>query len=336
MRFSPCWHAATISLLQTCSAGEGRHVHHARDAPPLATPTGASPPLPLMAYAFSPSPRRALHPATTSTSCRRSSASKPRLGRRHRSATQRTTRMSEAARPGADSGLALWLDMRTAVLPAAQTLKTLYGELRQREEALGRSPEDPDWTLSRVPNPVGALLYAAEPEERAAEEMAALGEAAAALPCFRLGGTDGTAVVVDVSSGHIVGVRVDPVGDNAAGGAAGSSAAMGIVAAAQQQRDGGGLVFLPGVRPSVWESGDMGTVLRIASSACAGAGKTLVVTVRSVGQLHEAAMAAFAASQTTVLGAGGTGAAEGGTTPPPMALLIEPMPELWEAGLLYL
>ncbi|CAN0455020.1 unnamed protein product [Ectocarpus sp. 12 AP-2014] len=317
MRFSPCWHAAMISLLQTCSAGEGRHVHHARDAPPLATPTGASP-LPLMGYVFSPSTRRALHPATTTTSSRRSSASKPRLGHRRRSATQRTTRMSEAARPGADSGVALWLDMRTAVLPAAQTLKTLYGELRQREEALGRSPEDPDWTLSRVPNPVGALLYAAEPEERAAEEIAALGEGASALPCFRLGGTDGTTVVVDVPSGHVVGVRVDPVGDNAAGGAAGSSAAMGIVAAAaQQQRAGGGLVFLPGVRPSVWESGDMGTVLRIASSACAGAGKTLVVT-------------------TTVLGAGGTGAAEGGTTPPPMALLIEPMPELWEAGLLYL
>ncbi|CAN0403628.1 unnamed protein product [Ectocarpus sp. 12 AP-2014] len=316
MRFSPCWHAATISLLQTCSVGEGRHAHHARDATPLATPTGASPPLPVMAYAFSPSTRRALHPAITTTSSRRSSASKPRLGHHHLSATQRTTRMSETARPGADSGVALWLDMRTAVLPAAQTLKTLYGELRQREEALGRSPEDPDWTLSRVLNPVGALLYAAEPEERAAEEMAALGEGAAALPCFRLGGTDGAAVVVDVASGHLVGVRVDPVGDNTAGGAAGS-AAMGIVAAAQQQRDGGGLVFLPGVRPSVWESGDMGTVLRIASSACAGAGKTLVVT-------------------TTVLGAGGTGAAEGGTTPPPMALLIEPMPELWEAGLLYL
>ncbi|CAM9689086.1 unnamed protein product [Ectocarpus fasciculatus] len=319
MRFS-AWQYATISLLQTCSVGEGRRVHHARDAPPLATPTGApSSPLPLMAYAFFPS-TRASHPATA-TSSPRKVAAMPRVGHRRRSATQRTARMSEVARPGADSGVTLWLDMRTAVLPAAQTLKTLYGELRQREEALGRSPEDPDWTLSRVPNPVGALLYAAEPEERAAEEMKALGEGAAALPCFRLGSVDGTAVV-DVSSGDVVGVRVNPVGDNAAGGGAGSSAAMDIVAAAaaqqqqQQQRNGGDLVLLPGVRPSVWESGDMGTVLRIGSSACAGAGKTLVVT-------------------TTVLGA--AGAAEGGATPPPpMALLIEPMPELWEAGLLYL
>ncbi|CAN0150653.1 unnamed protein product, partial [Scytosiphon promiscuus] len=76
---------------------------------------------------------------------------------------------------GGEGSVTLWLDMRTAVLPAAQTLMTLYSDLRQREEALGRTPDDPDWTLSRVPNPIGALLYAAEPAERAAEEMRALG-----------------------------------------------------------------------------------------------------------------------------------------------------------------
>lgn len=234
---------------------------------------------------------------------------------------------------GGDGGVALWLDMRTAVLPAAQTLKSLYDELRQREESLGRGPDDPDWSLSRVPNPVGALLYAAEPVERASEEMKALGAGGSGgggLPCFRLSGTDETRIF-DVSSGDVVGVGFDPTG-----GEIGGNQAMEIVAAAQQG-DSGNLVFLQGARPSVWDDGGMGTVLQIAASACAEAGKTLVVTVRSVGQLHDAAMAAFAASQTQMLGArpaSGKGTSEGRS--PAMALLIEPTAELWEAGLLYL
>lgn len=236
-----------------------------------------------------------------------------------------------AAGSGGGGGITLWLDMRTAVLPAAQTLKSLYDDLRQREEALGRSPEDPDWLLGRVPNPVGALFYAAEPTERAAEEMEALGGGGGALPCFRLSGID-EGKILDVSSGGVAGAGLDP-----AGGGGGGNPAVEIVAAAQRA-DCGSLVLLRGVRPSVWEEGDMGTVLQIAASACVGAGKTLVVTVRSVGQLHDAAMAAFAASQTQVLGGGtarGAGAREEGGNPA-VALLIEPMPELWEAGLLYL
>eukprot|EP00903_Cladosiphon_okamuranus_P014160 g13159.t1 len=231
---------------------------------------------------------------------------------------------------GGGGGIALWLDMRTAVLPAARTLKGLYDDLRQREEALGRSPGDPDWSLGRVPNPVGALFYAAEPPERAAEEMEALG-GGRALPCFRLSSTDEGKVLDASGGGGVVGVALDPAGDGSGG-----NPAVEIVAAAQQA-DPGGLVLLRGVRPSVWEGGDMGTVLQIAASACAGAGKTLVVTVRTVGQLHDAAMAAFAASQTRVLGAqereGGPGEEGGGR---PVVLLIEPMPELWEVGLLYL
>lgn len=236
---------------------------------------------------------------------------------------------------GGGGGIALWLDMRTAVLPAAQTLKGLYDDLRQREEALGRSPGDPDWSLGRVANPVGALFYAAEPPERAAEEMEALG-GGGALPCYRLSSID-EGKVLDASSGEgVVGVALDPAA--VGGGGTGGNPAVEIVAAAQQKADSGGLVLLRGVRPSVWEGVDMGTVLQIAASACAGAGKTLVVTVRSVGQLHDAAMAAFAASQTQVLGgspgSGGDRAPEEGAKP--VVLLIEPMPELWEAGLLYL
>lgn len=234
---------------------------------------------------------------------------------------------------GGDGGVALWLDMRTALLPAAQTLQALYDELRQREDSLGRGPDDPDWSLSRVPNPVGALLYAAEPADRASEEMKALGaggNGGGGLPCFRLSGTD-EARILDASSGDVVGVGLDP-----AGGGSGGNQAMEMVVAAQQ-RDSGNLVFLQGARPSVWEDGDMENVLRIATSACAGAGKTLVVSVRSTGQLHDAAMAAFAASQTQILGArpaGGERVSEGNS--PAMALLIEPMADLWEAGLLYL
>lgn len=247
-----------------------------------------------------------------------------------------------------EGGVALWLDMRTAALPAAQTLRVLYDDLRQREEARGRGPDDPDWTLGRVPNPVGGLLYAAEPAERAEREMEALGGAGGGggggLPCYRLSSID-EGKVLEVSSGEVAGVALDPTVD---GGEGGGNAAVEIVAAAQQGGGGGGgssLVLLRGVRPSAWEGGDMGTVLRIAASACAGAGKTLVVTVRSVGQLHDAAMAAFAASQTQVLGAGGggggaaSGSGEAGgdeDRAPTVVLLIEPMPELWEAGLLYL
>ncbi|CAM9646483.1 unnamed protein product, partial [Laminaria digitata] len=46
-------------------------------------------------------------------------------------------------------GISLWLDMRTSPLPAAQTLRTLYDDLRERELALGRNPDDPDWALRR-------------------------------------------------------------------------------------------------------------------------------------------------------------------------------------------
>lgn len=230
---------------------------------------------------------------------------------------------------GDGGGIALWLDMRTAVLPAAQTLKGLYDDLRQREEALGRSPGDPDWSLGRVPNPVGALFYAAEPPERAAEEMKALG-GGGALPCFRLSSTD-KGKVLDASNGlGVVGAALDPDG-----GGSGGNPAVEIVAAAQRA-DSGSLVLLRRVRPSVWEGEDMGTVLQIAASACAGAGKTLVVTVRSVGQLHDAAMAAFAASQTQVLGCRSEDEGAGEEGSKPVVLLIEPTPELWEAGLLYL
>lgn len=64
----------------------------------------------------------------------------------------------------------LWLDMRTSILPAQQALKSLYDELRRREEAKGHTPEDSNWLFKRVPNPVGAVLFAAEPEGRAAQE----------------------------------------------------------------------------------------------------------------------------------------------------------------------
>lgn len=226
--------------------------------------------------------------------------------------------------------------MRTAVLPAAQTLMALYGDLRQREEALGRTPDDPDWTLSRVPNPVGALLYAAEPTGRAAEEIRALGgggegdSAGAALPCFRLGSdsNDANSEILDVSSGDVAGVVIDP--------ASGKGNPAAEVVAAAQRPGCGDLVLLRGLRPSVWDEGDMGTVLKIAASACAGAGKTLVVSVRSVGQLHDAAMAALSASQTQVLGGGTASAGGRDSGAGAVVLLIEPMAELWEAGLLYL
>lgn len=215
---------------------------------------------------------------------------------------------------GGAGGVSLWLDMRTAVLPAAQTLQHLYTDLRRREEALGRSPDDPDWTLARVPNPVRALLYAPQPEGRAADEMKTLG---GALPCFQLNADDR---ILDVSSGEVIGVGLDP----AEGGE--GQGAIAICAEAQQAE--GNVVLLRGVRPSTWAESDMPNVLQIAASACAGSGKTLAVTVRSVGQLHDAAMAALAASQIQVLGRQG----EGGE----VALLIEPMADLWEAGLLYL
>lgn len=220
-------------------------------------------------------------------------------------------------------GVSLWLDMRTAAFPAAQTLQTLYDDLRQREIALGRSPDDPDWALRRVPSPVGALLYATEPVERAANENKALG---GFLPCFQLGADNDR--VLEVSSGEVVGVELDPLGAKGAGPGAGAAAAA--VAAAQEAE--GNVVLLRGVKPSSWEDEDMATVLQIAASACAGSGKTLAVTVRSVGQLHDAAMAALLASQTQVLGqkkgeGGGAGK---------LALVIEPMSDLWEAGLMYL
>ena len=212
--------------------------------------------------------------------------------------------------------------MRTSPLPAAQTLQTLYNELREREIALGRNPDDPDWALRRVPNPVGALLYASEAGERPAGEMKALG---GALPFFQLGNDSDD--VLEVASGDVVGVGIDPV----KGGGAGAGPAMAAVAAAQQTV-GGKFIVLRGVRPSAWEGGDMSTVLQIVASACVGSGKTLVVSVRSVGQLHDAAMAALEASQTQLLGRAADEEPEGGT----VVLLIEPEAELWEAGLLYL
>lgn len=221
----------------------------------------------------------------------------------------------------AAGGISLWLDMRTAVLPATQTLQHLYTDLRRREEALGRSPDDPDWTLKRVPNPVGALLYAPEPEGRAAEEMKTLG---GTLPCFQLNDDDR---VLDVSSGEVVGVGLDP-----ADGGRGGQGAIAICAEAQQAEANtskSSVVLLRGVRPSNWAESDMPNVLQIAAGACTGSGKTLVVSIRSVGQLHDAAMAALAASQIQVLGR--QGGVEGG-----VALLIEPTADLWEAGLSYL
>ncbi|CAM9907481.1 unnamed protein product, partial [Hapterophycus canaliculatus] len=218
-------------------------------------------------------------------------------------AVVQTAGASGSGSNGDDGSVTLWLDMRTAVLPAAQTLMALYGDLRQREEALGRTPDDPDWTLSRVPNPVGALLYAAEPAERAAEETRALGGGdggegtGATLPSFRLSSTD-DAKILDVSSGDVAGVVVDPVD--------GYPAAE--VVAAAQRAGCGDLVLLRGLRPSAWDGGDMGTVLKIAASACAGAGKTLVVSTQVLGG-----------------GSGAATAAGGGSGAGAVALLIEPV-----------
>lgn len=224
--------------------------------------------------------------------------------------------------------VSLWLDMRTAILPAVQTLGILYDELRRREEAAGRTPDDPDWSLTRVPNPVTALLYASEPEGRAKKEFQDLG---GALPCYRVvenPGHDQRAKVLNVSDGNAVGVAletVDGVGDG------GEAMGLGVVAAAVAAE--GNVLLLDGIRPSFWVDGDAPTVIRLVASAYAGSGKTLVVAVRSPGQLHDAAMATLTATQTKILGP-----AEGdvGGRCCDIVFLIEPVAELWEVGLLYL
>lgn len=226
--------------------------------------------------------------------------------------------MSVAADDGKalDSGkISLWLDMRTAVLPAKQTLQRLYDDLRERELARGRSPDDEDWTLRRVPNPVGALVYSDKPDGRAKEEFEKL---QGALRCFEV---DVAGRVRRVDTEDVVGVGLNPAAES---GDQGPNFAMN--AAVQGV---GEIVLLLAVRPSCWADEDMPTVLRMTAGACAGAGKTLVVTIRTTGQLHEAAMAALSASQTTLLV--GAEAAGGG-----VALLLEPIAELWEAGMLYL
>ena len=229
--------------------------------------------------------------------------------------------------------VSLWLDMRTALLPAEQTLRVLYDELRTREQARGLTPDDPDWSLQRVPNPVGALLYASEPEGRAAREFQQLG---GAIPCYQVTAADGDCVeVLDVPGGNVVGVALDPVKD-----VGGDGMGAGAAAVAAAQRAEGSAVLLDGVRPSAWVDGDAVTVVRIAASACADSGKALVIAVRSVGQLHDAAIAALAASQTQTLGKanGEIGETDGeiGETDGEIVLLIEPVAALWEAGLLYL
>lgn len=140
--------------------------------------------------------------------------------------------------------------------------------------------------------------------------------------------------VVNLSNDEVVGIMLDPAdtpGAQQSGGGAGINAAV-AAAAAPSQREGE-VVLLAAVRPTSWMDGDVPGVLRITASACAGSGKTLAVTVRSVGQLHDTAMAALAAAQTTILGlsAGEAGGDGGG-----VALLIEPSVEMWEAGIMYL
>lgn len=231
---------------------------------------------------------------------------------------------------GSIGRVSLWMDMRTAILPAVQTLRILYDELRRREEASGRAPDDPDWSLSRVPNPVAALLYASDPEGRAEREFQELG---GALPCYRVvdnPGHDQRAEVLNVSDGNAVGVAIDTVDGVGDGG---EMMGVGVVAAAVAAE--GNVLLLDGIRPSAWVEGDAPTVVRLVASACPGSGKTLVVAVRSAGQLHDAAMATLAATQTKILGpAAGDGDVGGRCCD--IAFLIEPVAELWEVGLLYL
>lgn len=99
------------------------------------------------------------------------------LGYRSTSATAITMGMIISSADGSSGsnglgggGVLLWLDMRTAILPAQQTLRDLYDGLRVREGAKGRTPEDSDWLFKRVPNPVAAVLFAADSVGRAAEE----------------------------------------------------------------------------------------------------------------------------------------------------------------------
>lgn len=224
--------------------------------------------------------------------------------------------------------VSLWMDMRTAILPAVQTLQTLYDELRRREKAAGRTPDDPDWSLSRVSNPVTALLYASEPEGRAIKEFQDLG---GTLPCYRVvenPGHDQRAEVLNVSDGNTVGVALNTVN-----GVGNEGEAMGVGVVATAVAAEGSVLLLDGIRPSAWVEGDAPTVIRLVASACAGSGKTLVVAVRSAGQLHDAAMATLAATQTEILGP-----ADGdvGGRCCDIVFLIEPVAELWEVGLLYL
>lgn len=211
------------------------------------------------------------------------------------------------------ANISLWLDMRTAVLPAGRTLQALYDDLRRRELSRGRTPEDDDWALGRVPDPVGALVYSDNPRGRAEDESRSLG---GALRCLV---ADAGGMVIDVSTGDAVGVSLDPSPSQ-------GLQANALVDAALQGP--GDIVLLGAVRPSCWADEDMPGVLRVASGACAGSGKTLAVTARTPGQVHDAAAAALAASQTALLGeTRGSGG---------VALVLEPTPDVWESGMLYL
>lgn len=262
------------------------------------------------------------------------------LGYRSTSATAITMGMIISSADGSSGsnglgggGVLLWLDMRTAILPAQQTLRDLYDGLRVREGAKGRTPEDSDWLFKRVPNPVAAVLFAADSVGRAAEEAKVLIEGG--LPCFMVAADD---QVVNLSNDEAVGAMLDPMDtpgslQSSSGGSGGGVNAAVAAAAAPSQRKGE-VVLLAAVRPSSWTNGDMPGILRITVSTCADSGKTLAVTVRSIGQLHDTAMAALAAAQTTILGqpASGVGGDGGGG----VALLIEPSVEMWEAGIMYL
>lgn len=126
-----------------------------------------------------------LHRSRTPTITDSARTSLRRVGRRnyrtgnnlaHRSTAAASTTMgviissSDSGNGLGGGGVCLWLDMRTTILPAQQALRGLYDDLRGREEAKGRTPEDSDWLFKRVPNPVAAVLFADEPVGRAAEE----------------------------------------------------------------------------------------------------------------------------------------------------------------------
>lgn len=154
--------------------------------------------------------------------------------------------------------------------------------------------------------------------------------------------------LLDVATGEAAGISVDPagnapspwdlnqqIGGGGSGGSDGGINAAVAAAAMPMKTNAEEVLLLHAVKPTSWTDADMPALLRITASTCAGSGKTLVVTIRSVGQLHDTTMAALAAAQTKLLGppllGGGDGDRGGG-----VALLIEPSAELWEAGLMYL